>query len=339
MLPTVSIIVPVYNSAEHLEECLMSIANQTFNDIEVIIINDGSTDSSGQICDSFANKYNFIHVTHIHNSGVSNARNLGIELSNGEYVTFVDSDDIIDTHYIAKLIFAISNTNADYAICAFDCFSENGQIRHINYLYNQGETIDIMSYLSILSSYQAGAFWGANWAKLYKSETIKKHSIRFKKFNCFAEDLKFNLEYLTHVNSIAIIHDALYKYREYTSGSLSKKRKEPAVFWNDYRELYEHYCNLYKMKFAYKKNKYNLEKFLLNGCNTITLELFTYKEYKICDKFELLKTMIKYVSDKDISLINHIKSPLHFIFLTKHTRLYYLLFSTIQTIKSLFKKS
>ncbi len=103
----ISVIVPVYNVETYLERCVESILQQTYAHFELILINDGSTDSSGQICDHLASQYENIKVYHIENAGVSNARNMGIQLATGSWVTFIDSDDFVTQDYLATLASAV----------------------------------------------------------------------------------------------------------------------------------------------------------------------------------------------------------------------------------------
>ena len=114
----ISIIIPVYNKEMYLEECLDSVINQTFADFECVLIDDGSSDSSGIICDKYQAKDKRIKPIHTKNNGVSHARNVGIENAAGEYITFVDSDDILSPDYLESLICAIQNSQADIVIQA-----------------------------------------------------------------------------------------------------------------------------------------------------------------------------------------------------------------------------
>ena len=112
----ISVIVPVYNVEAYLERCVESILHQTYTNFELILINDGSTDSSGQICDDLAYQYENIKVYHIKNAGVSNARNIGIQLATGVWITFVDSDDFVTKDYLATLASAVEGGNVGFVI-------------------------------------------------------------------------------------------------------------------------------------------------------------------------------------------------------------------------------
>ena len=114
----ISVIVPVYNVEAYLERCVESILQQTYAHFELILINDGSTDSSGQICDHLASQYENIKVYHIENSGVSNARNMGIQLATGSWVTFIDSDDFVTQDYLATLASAVEGGECRLCNCS-----------------------------------------------------------------------------------------------------------------------------------------------------------------------------------------------------------------------------
>lgn len=124
----ITVVVPIYNSDRFLERCIRSVINQTFQDIEVLLINDGSNDKSGQICDKYAEKDSRITVYHKKNQGVSSARNLAIDKAKGEYICFVDSDDEIDKCMLEELHKLINNNNADIVICGHKSIYPNNKV-------------------------------------------------------------------------------------------------------------------------------------------------------------------------------------------------------------------
>ena len=189
----VSVIVPVYNAEKYIEKCVMSILSQTYGDIEVLLIDDGSTDQSGHIIDNIAKTDSRISVLHTENRGVAKARNCGIAQSKGEYIAFLDSDDQMDAHFIEKAISAIKDS--DYVSCAFKTFDENSELALIDYMTTFSDSVSIKEYLHEMLKFQAGAYWGANWGKLYNSQIIKHYQIQFEPDVQFAEDFRFNLSY------------------------------------------------------------------------------------------------------------------------------------------------
>ena len=143
----ISIIIPIYNVEKYLKKCIESVINQTYKNIEIILINDGSTDGSGKICDEYAIKDKRIKVSHNENGGVAVARNKGIKMSTGDYIVFVDSDDFISNEYCEKMLEAVLRNNADIAICKLHDFldGEKIQIEETEYseqVYNSDEMIE-----------------------------------------------------------------------------------------------------------------------------------------------------------------------------------------------------
>lgn len=126
MESTVSVIVPVYNVEKYLRKCIDSIINQTYKDLEIILVNDGSTDCSGEICNEYKRLDNRVKVIHKENGGLSDARNIGLKHSTGSYIAFIDSDDYIADNMIESLYFRLLNDNSDIAICRFYHIFENG---------------------------------------------------------------------------------------------------------------------------------------------------------------------------------------------------------------------
>ena len=164
-MPKISIIVPVYNVEKYLEKCVKSILNQTFTDFELILVDDGTPDSSGVICDQFAEKDERIKVIHKKNGGLSDARNTGIEVAKGEYIGFVDSDDYIAEDMYELLYTNIVNEEADLSICGIYDVYENkeAQKRIRQYMIlNKFEAIKVILEAKIVSVHAVN--------KLYKKE-------------------------------------------------------------------------------------------------------------------------------------------------------------------------
>lgn len=125
----ISVIVPIYNVADYLSKCIDSIINQTYRDLEIILVDDGSTDDCPKICDAYKEKDNRIIVIHKENGGLSDARNAGIEIAKGEYISFIDSDDYIDESMYETMLSNLEATDADLCICGFDRVNDNGEVR------------------------------------------------------------------------------------------------------------------------------------------------------------------------------------------------------------------
>lgn len=221
----VSIIVPVYNVESYLDECIQSIVSQTYKDWECILIDDGSTDKSGYICDTWAEKEIRIHVIHQSNQGVSVTRNIGIQHAKGEYITFIDSDDWIDNDYLTTLIEYFHQSTSDLCV--------SGIIQHFNnctkliYTPTNQKTFclnsdNIHHFIDLNRKY---LLYGPT-ANLYRSQIIQKYNINFNTDLSFGEDLLFNYDYLNHVKTITCINKAFYHYRIIGSNTLSSKLRQ-----------------------------------------------------------------------------------------------------------------
>lgn len=214
---SVSVIVPIYNSKNYLKKCVLSILNQTYTNIEVILIDDGSSDGSSKICDDFAIQDNRVKVVHIPNGGVSNARNVGIQHATGEYIAFVDSDDYIDEDFLETLVKGMQKNSSDLCVSALspERLGSSFEIR-IAPDYEK----------ELLFLFQNFLLFGP-MVKLYRAEMIRKHRISFPKGISYGEDLLFNLDYLSVIDRICYINQCGYHYVLDNTESLSRK-----VRWN-----------------------------------------------------------------------------------------------------------
>ena len=225
--PKVSVIVPVYNTEPYLRECLDSIKNQTLKEIEIICVDDGSPDNCGKILDEYASNDSRFIVVHQVNKGVQEARNAGLDIASGEYITFLDSDDYLqlDAYEVAYN----SAKTDDVDIIQFDCRRfQNGKDEHIieNNDYSEGLVMGRNTYI-----YFGPGPWV--WNKLYKSEVIKKDNVKFIKSITPADDTCFAWMVLGRVKRVKVIPTKLYNYR-FRKGSLSSGSIETA-FINSYK--------------------------------------------------------------------------------------------------------
>lgn len=216
----VSIIVPVYNSEKYLDKCITSILRQTFQDFELILIDDGSSDKSGLICDAYARGDERVIAVHIPNGGVSNARNTGIEISKGAYISFIDSDDYIGENYMEEFYESITESGAQLALCPVYYISQESMYRKgVEEASIDFNDIDEELFLEINSKY----LLYAPYNKLYVSDIIRKNRLRFDRSISYGEDLIFNFNYFNHIDKISITDRTNYFYVQDNSQSLSKK--------------------------------------------------------------------------------------------------------------------
>lgn len=205
----ISIIVPVYNTKSYLKLCIESIINQTYKKIEIIIIDDGSCDGSSEICDELQEKDNRIKVTHIRNQGVSNARNLGITKSTGQYITFIDSDDYISDDYIEKMV---SNIENDEEIIFFsESFPCNTKKE------------DAYKYI-IVGDEDKKIYFPGIYTKLFNRKFLKKNEILFNEKIIIGEDMLFNVQALNYAKKVKFSNDSiLYFYRNNCNSSINSR--------------------------------------------------------------------------------------------------------------------
>lgn len=203
--PLISIIVPVYKVEQYLERCIESIINQTYKNLEIILVDDGSPDSCGIICDEYSKKDKRIKVIHKENGGLSDARNKGIENATGKYITFIDSDDYIDENYTSILYEVISKNNADMAISSHKVLYENGTI--IEKATGEQSILNSKEVLNRIL-YDDGIDLSA-WAKLYKTDLFK--NVRYPKGRVF-EDAATTYKLVDLSKKIAIASFSTYNY-------------------------------------------------------------------------------------------------------------------------------
>ena len=210
----ISVVVPVYNVEAYLERCVESILQQTYAHFELILINDGSTDSSGQICDHLASQYENIKVYHIENAGVSNARNMGIQLATGSWVTFIDSDDFVTQEYLATLASAVERVNVGFAIAPLHHI-KNGIVTDIPPHSGKTELWSTEETMKELLMTTRTSFFPV--AKLFKRDLLAD-----EKFNTnyhLAEDALFLTELLLKTRCSCVFIDKPVYYYDHREGS------------------------------------------------------------------------------------------------------------------------
>lgn len=219
----ISIIIPVYNVSQYLNGCVQSVVNQYYKDFECVLIDDGSSDGSEIICDQWEQKDSRIKVIHQSNQGVSKARNRGIAEAQGEYITFIDSDDWIDPNYLNELFQPIEKYDVDLVVCGLQQHYTDGTSK--NYSYKTGiiniEQQETNAFTDINKKF---LFFGP-YIKLYKRTIIQKHNIRFPPEYAYGEDLLFNYNYLEYVKAVYIVGQCLYHYRIIGNGTLSSIKR------------------------------------------------------------------------------------------------------------------
>lgn len=233
--PKLSIIIPAYNTDKYIRECLDSIVNQKTISYEVVIIDDGSTDKTSEICDEYAKVYSRIRVFHLQNTGVSNARNLGIKNAIGELIWFVDSDDVLKPNSIDIVI--NKSRNSDLLIFGINEFDKNNN-RNRNFEKN---CIDNLKAINRML--EDNDMRGYLFNKVFRTSIIKNNQILFNNNIKTCEDLLFCIEYTNHIKKANIINDVLYSYRQRRNGAIhSRLNKKQATALEAFSRI-EEMCN------------------------------------------------------------------------------------------------
>ena len=294
----ISIIIPIYNVEQYLRQCLDSVVNQTYKNLEIILIDDGSTDNSGKICNEYALKDNRIKVIHKENGGVSSARNSGLNVAKGDYIGFVDGDDIISRDMYEVLLNTMIETNSQLVVCNWFKEKENNWVENKNFPKEQ-----------ILTTNEAlESFWWCMycWNKLFDRKILK--FIRFSETCGFGEDTLYCLNVLQNLKKVICINQAKYYYRV-NQNSASRSRK--------FKKSYLESLNIIDIEIQYA-NKNNLKE-------------LSYKLYK--SKLTMSSTFLGYIVSDDVPDIDSATKLLNFI---KKNFLYFLLKTKVKIWKKCF---
>lgn len=255
--PDISIIIPVYNTEAYLRDCINSVINQTITNTEIILVNDGSSDSSPQICDYYASIDNRIRVIHKKNGGLSEARNSGLKISSGKYIAFIDSDDFISENMLSEMYDLAEKRNLEIVSCGYNKVDVNGNFVSENQHPYQGKVLqdDALNEM-VRTAHKTRVIWYV-WRNLYLKSLLHDNDLCFDKNLRFAEDSIFNLYAFSLATKVGVVNDNLYYYRD-SPGSLTQKKGK------DYLE--ENLLIQYSKKLEY------YEVFSLNNCITQDLQ-------------------------------------------------------------------
>jgi len=260
----ISIIIPVYNCAPYLKRCLESLLNQTLQDIEIILINDGSKDASPEVCEEYVKKDSRIVIINQENSGQSRARNKGLQIASGEFIGFVDSDDWVDIDFFEKLYSTAKKYNADIAMADF---IRTGPKQHKIRLNLTDETVyeTIEDKIKIAKALKEGCIWN----KIYKKEVLE--DIRFNE-GMYFEDGPFTIRALYNAKKLVTVPSVYYYYYQNPASTVktmnSKKRADKQ---KSRREILD-FFKTHNIKIKDKSYWANLKSYSLDGINCITIQ-------------------------------------------------------------------
>lgn len=296
-----SVIIPVYRSEETIKRCLDSILAQPHNDVEILVINDGSPDDSGKICKQYAAQYSYFRYFEKENGGVSSARNLGLDKAEGDYILFVDSDDYVTSDYFKTLNASLQEKQPDMLMFGYRNIGGN------NHAWNAGcyETDDETEVASRISAAMQTYLFSTLMTKTFKREIIQKYQIRFNTDISIGEDQEFIFQYAIHIKHLVSVPENLYMLVLENSESLSRKRRDylaeqllavsrdmlvtlkksnhpdqikliyyDAVVWSHYRNVYSVCMELLKYDLNERERRIKIKKI----CKAYAL-----REFRPCD--------------------------------------------------------
>ncbi len=248
----VSIIVPVYNAQDYLRRCLDSIISQEYKNFELILVDDGSTDDSGNICDTYAREDPRVRVIHQENSGVSHSRNAALETARGTYVQFLDSDDWMTPDSTKLFVRSAEGSGCDLVISDFyrvvgESLSHKGDIEKEGALSRE-------EFANCMMENPADFYYGVLWNKLYRNDIIRKHHLRMDPDISWCEDFMFNLEYLRHCRTVYALHVPVYYYVK-RKGSLVDQGWGISATIKMKLNVFDYYRQFYKE--VYDKESYD----------------------------------------------------------------------------------
>ena len=218
----ISLIVPIYNLEAYLSRCVGSIKNQTYQNWELILVDDGSPDNSGSICEEYAKNDKRIIVIHKQNGGSASARNAGLNAATGDYITFIDADDWIENDGLEKMMLCAETTDADIVMADLTIEQSDGSCSVRKEGFGNPDAIELMKAMMI------GKLHGSNCNKIYRRSLIVANDIHFIDGADYTEDLAFNIKLLTLTNKIAYLPIAYYHYCIYDN-SMSHLQTSPDV--------------------------------------------------------------------------------------------------------------
>ena len=235
--PLISVVIPIYKVEKYLNKCIDSVMNQTYDNLEIILVDDGSPDNCGKMCDDYAEQDSRIKVVHKENGGLPSARNAGIDVATGEYITFVDSDDFIHEKMVETLYNNLVSTDSDISVCGFLIINEEEPVC---------DSIDIKSEVITLTKYDIASFSSLSpyirsaCGKLYKAELFEK--VRFNNDIVKLEDNNFSYKIFTAINRICFDTTPMYYYLK-RQGSIMNDTEYPVDYiaktWDDVLSYYD----------------------------------------------------------------------------------------------------
>lgn len=285
----ISVIIPVYNVKQYIERCIDSILNQTYKNIEIILVDDGSTDGCDEICNMYAEKDKRIKVVHIKNSGVSNARNVGLKLANGNFITFVDADDYIDMTCIEKMYKLCTDEQCDIGIIGI---LENNELAKKTNASGESTNMVLSAEDALKEMLNEKYYYGNVWGKIYKTNIWK--DTYFNENTAIGEDMEVLYKVLLKSNKVNVnTNERLYYYTKNRNDSATKSNynknweKEIAICENILKECRENHKDVFP---------FALKRYIRINYSCI-VKILTYDSKNKEIYTELRKNILKYKKD------------------------------------------
>lgn len=304
MKELISIIVPVYNVENYLDKCIESLVSQTYKNIEIILIDDGSTDNSGKMCDEWAKKDERIIIKHMKNAGVSSARNSGVKIAKGNYIGFVDADDFIKEDMFEFLLTNMHEHKSDISICSSFHIYENGKVTHEK---KENINIELSNIEALICIFKTGYYGTGIWNKLFKSDLLKNNS--FNIGISYGEELPVLFNAIKNSKKIFYSSVPKYYYFQRTGSATHNKKINIGMIKNFKSVISENYDFINKNE----KLKKTIYSHYILSCFQVYNRSVIYqdseKTYKLIEK-----EMDKYKNDIDFKDYKNLKKLQLFIF-------------------------
>ena len=271
MRPMVSIVVPIYNAENYLRRCVDSILNQEYTDFELLLVNDGSTDASGDICEEYGDRDPRVIVIQKENTGVSDSRNRALDRARGKYLQFLDSDDWITPDATRLFVRAAEEYGCDMVISDFyrvvgERLSTKGDIEEEGVLTRE-------EFAAHMMENPADFYYGVLWNKLYRRDIVEEHNLRMDTDINWCEDFMFNLEYIRYAKVFYALHAPIYYYVK-RKGSLASQGINISKTVKMKLNVFEYYNNFYKHVLEeedYEKNRLQVYRFFIDAAGDGTV--------------------------------------------------------------------
>ena len=304
-MPELSIVIPVYNGEKYIRQCYEGIASQSFTDWEAIFVDDGSKDGTAQILDELAGADSRVSVIHKANGGTATARNAGLDISSGKYITFLDCDDEIKRDMYEKMVELMNSTQADMGTCGFyfKLEKECGGTSETTYLEEKYYPDNVYRSREEIKEHLVD-MWDSDllsnvWNKLYRMDLIREKNLRYRDGHVYTEDRVFNRQFIENCDSMAFTSECLYYYvRERVGSTTEKYRDDSFIIRNkEYNEFKAHYKKL--GIWNEKSREYTSREFIERIAGCIENVFHAGKELSARKKYDRIKSMVEHPDTRE----------------------------------------